>query len=447
VRTRVESWEWFKGNADNSYTYSGNMFRLGIGQQREKMEWLLEFELPLLAGLPDHAVAAGAQGQLGLGATYFVANDKSTTAALLFAKQGFIRFKRVGAPGSTLKVGRFEFIDGNEVTPKNATLAAIKRDRVWQRLIGPFTFTHVWRSFDGLQYVYDQAKSNFTLLAVSPTRGVFQVDGWGQLNISVIYGAFTRQISMGANTSELRLFAMQYGDWRDVLKTDNRALGPRRADHQNIQMATLGGHYVHALQTSAGTADVLFWGAWQAGKWGALDHRAAAIVAEAGFQPAHMKRLRPWIRGGYNYGSGDKNPNDSRHGTFFQVLPTARPYARFPFFNMMNNEDAFGELILRPHAKITIRSDVHSLRLASRNDLWYSGGGAFQPWTFGFTGRPTSGARGLATLYDSSIDYQLNPHVALVGYFGYAIGKSAIAAVYPKGKDGRLGYLELGYRF
>ena len=74
-------------------------------------------------------------------------------------------------------------------------------------------------------------------------------------------------------------------------------------------------------------------------------------------------------------------------------------------------------------------------------------GGAFQPWTFGFTGRPTSGARGLATLYDSSVDYQLNPHVAVVGYFGYAIGKSGIAAVYPKGKDGRLGYLELGYRF
>src|SRR5712692_4773093 len=125
IRARVENWEWFKGNADNSYTYSGNMFRLGIGQQGEKMEWQLEFELPLLAGLPDHAVAPGAQGQLGLGATYFVSNDKSTTAALPFAKQGFIRFKRVGAPGSSLKLGRFEFIDGNEVTPKNATLAAI----------------------------------------------------------------------------------------------------------------------------------------------------------------------------------------------------------------------------------------------------------------------------------------------------------------------------------
>jgi hypothetical protein len=56
-------------------------------------------------------------------------------------------------------------------------------------------------------------------------------------------------------------------------------------------------------------------------------------------------------------GSGDGNPNDNTHGTFFQVLPTPRPYARFPFFNMMNNEDTFGMLILRPHAKVTTSSE------------------------------------------------------------------------------------------
>jgi hypothetical protein len=30
---------------------------------------------------------------------------------------------------------------------------------------------------------------------------------------------------------------------------------------------------------------------------------------------------------------------------------------------------------------------------------------------------------------------------------GYAAGRSAIAAVYPKGKNGALGYAELNYRF
>ena len=64
---------------------------------------------------------------------------------------------------------------------------------------------------------------------------------------------------------------------------------------------------------------------------------------------------------------------------------------------MMNNRDVFGELQLRPSKKISVRSDVHSLRLANRNDLWYSGGGAFQPWTFGYTGRPSNGAPRVAS--------------------------------------------------
>ena len=50
------------------------------------------------------------------------------------------------------------------------------------------------------------------------------------------------------------------------------------------------------------------------------------------------------------------------HGTFFQVLPTARIYARTPFFNLMNTVDAFGEVILRPSNRLTLRGDVHSIR-------------------------------------------------------------------------------------
>ena len=34
-----------------------------------------------------------------------------------------------------------------------------------------------------------------------------------------------------------------------------------------------------------------------------------------------------------------------------QMLPTARIYARTPFFNLMDTVDGFGELILRPHPK------------------------------------------------------------------------------------------------
>jgi hypothetical protein len=81
-----------------------------------------------------------------------------------------------------------------------------------------------------------------------------------------------------------------------------------------------------------------FWGVVQTGSWGDLAQRAGAFVGEAGWQPP-VKVLKPWLSAGYSYGSGDGNPNDSHHGTFFQVLTTPRQYARFPFYNMMNNED------------------------------------------------------------------------------------------------------------
>src|ERR1039458_151924 len=88
---------------------------------------------------------------------------------------------------------------------------------------------------------------------------------------------------------------------------------------------------------------------------------SGAGAVEAGFQPAIAKAVRPWLRGGYFYSSGDNNPNDGTHGTFFAILPTPRVYARFPFFNEMNNRDLFGELMLRPTKALTLRSDVHGL--------------------------------------------------------------------------------------
>jgi len=160
-----------------------------------------------------------------------------------------------------------------------------------------------------------------------------------------------------------------------------------------------------------------------------------------------LPSIKPWLRGGYSWTSGDNNPDDATHGTFFQILPTPRPYARFPFFNMMNNQDAYGFLLLRPHDKVTIRSDVHGLRLTSGSDLWYLGGGAYQPWTFGYQGRASAGNRGLATLYDTSVEVTASKHAVFTAYAGRAIGHSVTAAIYPQGKNATFGYLEVLLKF
>ena len=449
LRTRVESWDWFQGSANNDYTFPGSIARLSLSQSSKVLDWQIEFAAPFLLGLPDDAIAPGAQGQLGFGASYFAANHRNTNAGMVFAKQGFVRFKKLGGvEGQSLKLGRMELIDGTEVTPKDGTLAALKRDRIAHRLIGNFGFSDVGRSFDGVQYNLNRSKLNLTLFGGRPTRGVFQVDGWGELNINVFYGALTGQVGGKESAGEWRIFGLGYQDLRDgVLKTDNRPAPVRTADTAHINIGTFGGHYIHTIETRAGQFDALAWVALQTGSWGNLNQRAGAFAAEAGWQPRFLAQLKPWFRGGYDYGSGDKNAGDSTHGTFFQVLPTPRVYARFPFFNMMNNRDVFGELQLRPSKKITVRSDVHSLRLANRNDLWYSGGGAFQPWTFGYTGRPSNGQSGLATLYDLSADYNVNGHVAIGTYYGHAAGKLVLQSIYPQGRNANLGYLELTFKF
>jgi len=448
LRSRIENWTWFTPTTgDPKYTYDGSTIRFGISQKRNFFDWAIELEAPVLLHLPDNAVGPGAQGQLGLGASYYIANGKATNAAMIFPKQAFIRWKLLNSETATVRVGRFEFQDGGEVAAKDPTIGVIKRDRIQQRLLGPFGFTHIMRSFDGFHYVYNKPKLNFTLIGAVPTRGVFQVDGWGWVRTAFAYASVTGQVQKKSTTGEWRLFEIYYDDWRHVLKQDNRPAAVRAGDLTNIRIVTYGGHYVQVTKTGVGSVDLMGEFALQTGRWGAQSQRAGMVDLEGGWQPKIMPRLKPWVRAGYYYGSGDNNPNDGKHGTFFQILPTVRPYARFPFFDMSNNVDRFAMLTLRPHARVTFKSEVHSLRLASHNDLWYTGGGVFQPWTFGYTGRANPGATSLGNLFDANFDITVNAHFSVTPYYGYAAGKSVVQAIYPKGKVGHLGFLELNYRF
>jgi hypothetical protein len=344
-------------------------------------------------------------------------------------------------------LGRFEFSDGGETAPGDATVAWVKRERVAQRLIGPFGWSHAARSFDGAQYVWAGKNTNVTAVGARPTRGAFQVDGWGELDIAIGYAAVTRQYAGARVKGEWRLFGAYYDDWRNIVKTDNRAAAPRALDRRSIRIGSFGGHHIGSVATRGGGIDTLVWMTAQTGSWGDLAHRGWAVAFEGGWQPKAFARLKPWLRGGYFRSSGDGNPADDKHGTFMQMLPTPRPFARTPFFNMMNNEDLMAMAIVRPHRAVSLRAEAHRLRLSESGDLWYAGGGAFQPWTFGFAGRPSGGRRDLAALYDVSADYSVNPHWSLTGYFGHVSGGAVVRSIYPAGDRANFGYLEATYRF
>lgn len=446
LRVRLYFWDWFQPpTGDNEYQYPGNILRLNFAQKLKAWDWGAEIAVPFMFALPTGATLAAPQGSLGLGGNYYGANNNNRYPALAYPGQLFLRLD--GNEGQSLQLGRFHFAEGTEMTPKNPILATVKSSRIPERLLGNFFFAEPGRSFDGLHYVFSRPSDNITIVGAVPTRGLFQVDGWGWLQVAFGYAAYTHDWGHGKHAADTRFFFIEYGDWRGVLKTDDRPAAVRRADTESIRIETYGGHSVHTIETSAGTVDLLGWIAVQTGRWGTQKQRAYQFVLESGWQPKILPKVKPWLRFGFRDGSGDDKANDNTHGTFVELLSTPRLYARTPFFNGMNIHDLYGHLILRPHAKITVSSEFHSLRLANATDLWYSGGGAYQPWSFGFTGRNTSGRRSLANFYDMNLEYRTNRHLTLTAYFGYMQGLAAMQFIYPTDKDGKFGMLESLIRF
>ena len=455
LRLRAEAWDWFGRSAagaawDDRYAFLGVTARAGLAQQRPAWSWRAELAAPLLLGLPDDAVAPAPRGQLGTGASYYAANDGEESVAGLFLKQAFLRFGRApSSGGASLRVGRFEFNEGLESTPANATLAALKRDRVSQRLIGTFGWSHVQRSFDGVHAAYDRAGRNATLAVMRPTRGAFDVDGWPSLDVTVGYASATLPMATRRMAGDARVFVAHYRDDRSdaaLVKTDNRPAAVRSADRDAIGVSTAGAHWVESVRTGIGEIDAVLWGALQFGEWGTQSHRGAAAAAEVGWQPSGMPSFRPWLRAGWYRAGGDDDPADGRHETFFAMLPTPRAYARMPFYTPMNLEDTFVSLTLRPRAApVTARLDARQLRLVEGRDLWYAGGGAFEETSFGFAGRPGNGMRQLATLFDLSVDWRVTPRWTVAAYGAHAAGGIVAKAIHPEQSIGRFAYLELQY--
>lgn len=447
LRARLESWNWFESSASNEYTYLGVLARGALSEQGKRIGWRVEFAAPLLVGLPQDPVAPAPQGQLGLGAAYWAANDSATSAAGIFLKQAFVRLGPAGAAnGHSVRLGRFEFVDGTETTPADTVLASLKRDRITHRLIGNFGWSHVQRSFDGVQYAYDGSTSNLTLAGLRPVQGVFNANGWPDLDVIVAYGSLNSRAQAAAR-SDWRIFGIYYRDYRDGaarVKADNRPLAVRQLDSEAVAITTVGGHYLRVAPLGSVNIDMLAWGALQTGRWGSLDHGAHAFSTELG---VHWNRTgRSWLRFGYTRSTGDQSASDNEHGTFFQMLPTPRWYARFPFYNLMNSEDAFGALVIALGNRISLRSEAHLLNLTEPADAWYAGGGAFESGSFGYAARPSNGQKRLGTLLDLSVDYRRSPALSLNGYVGWSKGGPVIERIYPAGNDGLLGYLEVEWR-
>ena len=459
-QSREQVWNWFSPtnpaqgpDYQNRYNFMGSWIRVGLGYQLHGVKAFAELMSPFLINLPDNAIVApppgkvGPQGLLGLGANYYQPHQNPNDASV-FLKQSYLEFGRNLIPGFDFKGGRFEFFDGLEYLPAelNPQLRWLATNRIAQRLIGNFGFSDIMRSFDGAVATYGNEKWQATVMFGVPTKGVFDLNAMEEVrNMDVAYASLNAGPS--AFQSELwgesigRLFYIYYNDSRGLALVDNRGLSGTAADTGPISIDTVGADYARTLAVGPGSADVLLWGAGQFGSWGSLRQRAYAMVAETGYRFTHAP-WQPWLRLGYTIGSGDDNKNDSTHSTFFQILPTARIYAMTPIYNMMNINDAMGQLVLDPLANLQIQSALHGLWLDSNKDRWYAGGGAFDNRIFGYAARPSNGYGYLGTLADCQMTWKANSHFALQLYYGHVFGGSVVGSIYPAGRESDYGFIQ-----
>lgn len=441
LRSRYEFVDWFQPAdtaVDNDYAYAHTKLQFGARYKSEQVKAFVQGQYFQLYDLPEHGI--------GPGDSYFKTNGLDHSPGDVILRQAYLAFS-----GPTLEstsfdwlVGRAFYSNGGEVITDNKELESIKQQRIYNRVLGTFDFT-AGRSFDSVRgTAHWNDTGHFTGSYMRPTQGGFATDGSEEMDINLATAALTTDPDAYPGIGEAQLFYYFYGDTRDdsVVKTDNRAAEVRAADTENIAISNIGFHWIQIIPEDDVSFNTLVWAIAQVGDWGNQDHEAAAFALEAEAKLNSLP-LKPSIRVGYNWGSGDSDPNDGDHETFFVMLPTVRQYAQTPFFNMMNNEDIFGRLTLTATDKIKIGGDFHYLRLQNGRDLFYSGGGANKDRDqFGINGSLADGSEEIGYLFDVSVSYNITAYLTGSVYYGHLAGGDVPDALFADG-DINYGYVEL----
>jgi len=409
--TRVESWSYFQPQpavdpaGDPDYTFFGNRTDIGVRVAGSRFDLGGTFNYVRVENLPRNAIGPGG---LGAGAFYFAASGVNYSYQLYFSE---LTARIKSANGTSLTVGRMPFTSGAEVISANASLERIKRERLESRLIGNFEWSLYQRRFDGARFDVDRSRWHFTAAAFVPTQGGFEEStNLSMPNIQLVDVSLTHK----QPRAEWQAFAYTYRDRRGEMAVVDNSFSPDRP--VDVTIEALGASYARVTPKGSGEFDAVGWFAAQVGDWYGQPHRAASGAIEGGYRWTQAS-YRPWLRGGYLWASGDGNGDDGRHGTFFQMIPSSRKYAKSTVYAQMNLSDAFAQLSVEPGA-VKARIEVHALQLASGADLWYAGSGATASngRYFGFGGRAASGARSLGTVVEGAVDVPIMKHWSISGY-------------------------------
>ena len=93
-RARADAWQWYAAPpAADLYGYGESLLRFGISGGTRRWNWKGELAQATILDAPANSINSNAaQGQLGLGATYYASNENNSYPSALFLKQGFATY-------------------------------------------------------------------------------------------------------------------------------------------------------------------------------------------------------------------------------------------------------------------------------------------------------------------------------------------------------------------
>lgn len=396
IRLRNEAWNTFEKQG----TSTDNTFDFFLARTRGFIDLFWNNFTFHIMGQGVKALNLPEKGAFGAGASYFSASGRDQDPGDLQLGELSLQIKDLPIPGFYLKGGRIGIKEGAEVLYGETKIDRVKKLRLSERLVGNWDWINIGRRYDGGTLGYTNDVFNLNFFGANVLQGGLDFDdGYKELdNVVVVGGAFTLMKDVIVPNTEIRVF--------DIFYFDNRTPAKKTAG-DDLEINTLGVSIVGVFDLGVGQMDLLLWSAFQTGNFGHLNQKAFAFIGELGYQLLGAP-WKPWLRLGVAYASGDGDPSDSDNGTFFNLVPTNHKfYGYMDAFAFSNLENYYFQLNLIPHEKVTIAVDGHIFRLASDDEFWISGSGAFNNEAFGYVFfKPASGNK-IARNMGGELDFTL----------------------------------------
>lgn len=253
--------------------------------------------------------------------------------------EGYVDFANLWSRPLLLRVGRQELAYGDG------------------RLISPLDWSNVGRAWDGVRLSAGpkEWKADLFVTNIRETADVKR-----DSIFSGLYGSF-----LGMKDHELDLYLLS----REIGNDTSTGESGRRG---NLSERTLGSR----VKGKAGGADYSAEAAWQFGRAAGDRIRAWGYALTAGWTFAEAP-WKPRLGVEFDHGSGDKDPNDNKKGTFEPLFPFGHAYQGYQdIFSWKNGQDYRATASAQPGGTWQLQADYHFFRLSQARDGWYDSAAA-----------------------------------------------------------------------